>query len=34
MPTPRRFPLPWTVDETNDSCFIVRDGNGQALGYS
>ena len=29
----RRFPLPWTIDEMNDACFIVRDGNGQALGY-
>jgi hypothetical protein len=29
----RRFPPPWTVDEMNDSCFIVRDKNGQALGY-
>jgi hypothetical protein len=28
----RRFPLPWTVDET-DACFIVRDGSGQALAY-
>jgi hypothetical protein len=26
----RRFPPPWTVDET-DACFIVRDHNGQAL---
>ena len=29
----RRFPPPWTVDEMNDSCFIVRDKNGQALAY-
>jgi hypothetical protein len=29
---PRRFPPPWSVDETN-ACFIVRDKNGQALGY-
>jgi hypothetical protein len=29
---PRRFPPPWTVEET-DACFIVRDGNGQALAY-
>jgi hypothetical protein len=27
-----RFPPPWTVEETNDACFIVRDKNGQALG--
>jgi hypothetical protein len=29
----RRFPPPWTVDEMNDVCFIVRDKNGQQLGY-
>ena len=26
----RRFPPPWTVEET-DACFIVRDHGGQAL---
>jgi hypothetical protein len=31
MPEPsRRFPPPWTVEET-DACFIVREHNGQAL---
>ena len=30
--TPRRFPPPWTVEET-DTCFIVRDRAGQALAY-
>ena len=29
----RRFPPPWTLDEQNDVCFIVRDANGQALAY-
>jgi len=29
---PRRFPPPWIVDETA-ACFIVRDGNKQALAY-
>jgi hypothetical protein len=29
---PRRFPPPWSVDET-DACFIVRDAGGQALSY-
>ncbi len=29
----RRFPPPWTVDEMNDVCFIVREKNGQQLGY-
>ena len=28
----RRFPPPWTIDETAE-CFIVRDTTGQALGY-
>jgi hypothetical protein len=28
----RRFSPPWTIDEMN-ACFIVRDRNGQALGY-
>ena len=29
---PRRFPPPWSVEET-EACFIVRDANGQALAY-
>jgi hypothetical protein len=33
MPTARRFPPPWTLDEHNDACFIVKDVTGQALGY-
>jgi hypothetical protein len=33
MPSsPRRFPSPWTVED-HDACFIVRDADGQALGY-
>jgi hypothetical protein len=28
----RRFQPPWSVEEP-DACFIVRDGNGQALAY-
>ena len=32
MPYPRRFPPPWTVEETS-ACFIVRDHNEQALAY-
>jgi hypothetical protein len=31
--TPRRSPPPWTLEEYNDACFIVRDNNGQGLGY-
>jgi hypothetical protein len=30
--TDRRFPPPWTVEET-EPCFIVRDHNGQALAF-
>ena len=33
MPSPRRFPPPWTLEENNDARFIVREKNGQALGY-
>jgi hypothetical protein len=29
---PRRFPPPWSVEET-DACFIVRDHSGQKLAY-
>jgi hypothetical protein len=29
----RRFPPPWSVEEYNDACFVVRDHNGQALAY-
>jgi hypothetical protein len=29
----RRFPPPWTIEEANNACFIVRDNTGQALGY-
>jgi hypothetical protein len=32
-PSARRFPPPWTIDEANDACFIVRDHNGHALIY-
>jgi hypothetical protein len=31
--TPRRFPPPWSIEEANDACFIVRDSTGQALAY-
>jgi len=37
MPAARRFPQPWTVEDHNDACFIVKDktillvrGNGQS----
>jgi hypothetical protein len=32
-PRAHRFPPPWTLEEHNDACFIVRDASGQALGY-
>jgi hypothetical protein len=32
MPEPRRFPPPWSIEES-DACFIVRDSNGQAVAY-
>ena len=32
MPS-RSFPPPWTIDEANDACFIVKDHNGHALAY-
>ncbi len=31
-PAERRFPPPWSVEET-PACFIVRDASGQALAY-
>ena len=33
MPERRRFPPPWSIEENNNACFIVRDSTGQALGY-
>ena len=29
----RRFPPPWTVEDHNDACFIVKDRNGFAVAY-
>jgi hypothetical protein len=29
----RRFPPPWTIEEHNNACCIVKDATGQALGY-
>jgi endo-1,4-beta-D-glucanase Y len=31
--TRRRFPPPWTFDEANNACFIVKDANGLAVSY-
>jgi hypothetical protein len=33
MPSSRRFPPPWSVEEYNDACFIVNDAHGRALAY-
>jgi hypothetical protein len=33
MPSARRFPPPWTIEEHNDACFIVKDHNGHALAF-
>jgi hypothetical protein len=34
QPMPERhFPPPWSVEEL-DSCFVVKDANGQGLAYS
>jgi len=32
MPSPRRFPPPWSIEEHAES-FIVHDASGQALAY-
>jgi hypothetical protein len=29
----RRFPPPWSVEEANAACFIVKDQSGHALAY-
>jgi hypothetical protein len=32
MPSPRRFPPPWSIEESA-ACFILRDRDKQALAY-
>lgn len=32
MPSPRRYLPPWSIEEST-ACFIVRDGDKQALAY-
>ena len=27
------LPPPWSIEELNDACFVVRDSNGQQLAY-
>ena len=29
----RRFPVPWTFEDHNNACFIVKDVNGFAVAY-
>ena len=29
----RRFPPPWSIEELNDACFVVKDSNGQQLAF-
>ena len=29
----RRFPPPWTFEEANGACFVVKDANGFAVCY-
>ena len=31
--TTRRFSPPWSIEELNDACFVVRDRDGQQLAY-
>jgi len=31
--SPRRFPPPWTFEEANNACFVVKDANGFAVSY-
>jgi hypothetical protein len=33
MPETRRFPPPWTFEDHNDACFIVKDASGLAVAY-
>jgi hypothetical protein len=30
----RRFTPPWTIDEMNNMCFVIRTAGGQAVAYS
>jgi hypothetical protein len=31
--TARRFPAPWTIEDHNNACFIVKDANGANIAY-
>ena len=33
MPERRHFPSPWSIEELNAACFVVRDSSGQQLAY-
>jgi hypothetical protein len=32
MPSNRRFPPPWSIDDMG-ACYVVKDGGGQELAY-
>ena len=32
MPSPRRFPPPWSIDEQTES-FVIKDANGLPIAY-
>jgi hypothetical protein len=33
MPSPRRFPPPWTIEELDDAGFVIKDSTGQKLAH-
>jgi hypothetical protein len=33
MPETRRLPAPWTFEDHNNACFIVKDANGLPVPY-
>jgi hypothetical protein len=33
VPSSRSFPPPWTIEEPNDACFVMKTRVAQKLGY-
>ena len=33
MSVERRFPTPWSVEENQSACFVLRDGSGEPIAY-
>jgi hypothetical protein len=29
----RRLPAPWTIEDTNGACYVIRDSNGFAISF-